>query len=253
MSLSELKAYQEGCHVFLAALQAPTPLAFPDFSEDEEAYRKVMEEEVMYRSMFEKFTDGTLAPGDIDACLANFKDPATDQVVLLNKEQKSVLYTAFCGRKRRNIFYTGSGGVGKTVVTNAIIHFLKCIYDPTEFGKKVAVTASTGIAATHISGCTLSSMAGIGVPLYDKDFDKLWTNANKRRWRELEILIIDEISMLSGEFLVIMIAYIHTTSLLQPLSFLSSLQFIPSLLCLLFVPGLPFSSGGIGSVEGYWS
>ena len=164
------------------------------------AYLRTMEEERLYERIRKRFKNGSLTQDDIDSCLATFKSYNGDEVIQLNKEQKSVLYTAFCGSKRRNVFYTGSGGVGKTVVTNAIIHFLQCAFDPFEFGKRVAVTASTGIAATHISGCTIHSATGIGVPLYEKDFGKLWKE--KERWRNLEILIIDEISMLSGEFLV---------------------------------------------------
>ena len=57
----------------------------------------------------------------------------------------------------RNVFLTGSAGAGKTYVLNQYIHYLK------ERKVAVAVTASTGIAATHMNGMTIHSWAGIGV------------------------------------------------------------------------------------------
>jgi len=61
----------------------------------------------------------------------------------------------------------------------------------------VAITASTGIAALEIGGTTLHSAAGIGIPYEIKDFNKMWNLKNK--WRNLSVLVIDEISMISGE------------------------------------------------------
>ena len=120
-----------------------------------------------------------------------------EEIISLNDEQKEVLRIAFCGPRRRNIFYTGSGGVGKTTVTRAVQHFLKRVFGGLE--SKFAITASTGIAATHLHGCTIHSAAGIGVPMYVSDFRKAW--GQKVFWRSLEVLVIDEISMISGEFL----------------------------------------------------
>ena len=57
----------------------------------------------------------------------------------------------------KNIFLTGSAGTGKTYVLNQYIAYLK------ERKVPVAVTASTGIAATHINGMTIHSWAGIGI------------------------------------------------------------------------------------------
>jgi Cdc6-like AAA superfamily ATPase len=57
----------------------------------------------------------------------------------------------------KNIFLTGSAGTGKTYVLNQLIQHLK------DSKIEVAVTASTGIAATHIKGGTIHSWAGIGV------------------------------------------------------------------------------------------
>src|SRR5580700_9550940 len=93
----------------------------------------------------------------------------------------------------KNIFLTGAAGAGKTFLLNKYINYLK------ENNVSVAVTASTGIAATHLQGTTIHSWSGIGVrdSLSDKDLDKLLTNERvKRNYKKTKVLIIDEISML---------------------------------------------------------
>jgi predicted ATPase len=56
-----------------------------------------------------------------------------------------------------NVFLTGPPGAGKTYVLNEFITRAR------RRGKIVAVTASTGIAATHISGTTIHSWSGLGI------------------------------------------------------------------------------------------
>jgi len=92
-----------------------------------------------------------------------------------------------------NVFLTGSAGTGKTYVLNQYIQYLKDRKVP------VAVTASTGIAATHIGGVTIHSWAGIGVKdnLSSRDLAKLKTRKYlKDKIGKAKVLIIDEISML---------------------------------------------------------
>ena len=93
----------------------------------------------------------------------------------------------------KNIFLTGAAGAGKTYLLNKYINYLK------ENNVCVAVTASTGIAATHLQGVTIHSWSGIGVKdnLTEKDLEKLLTiNRIKRNYKKTKVLIIDEISML---------------------------------------------------------
>ncbi len=93
----------------------------------------------------------------------------------------------------KNIFLTGAAGSGKTYLLNKYINYLK------ENNVGVAVTASTGIAATHLQGTTIHSWSGIGVRdhLTQKDLEKLLTAKRiKRNYKKTKVLIIDEISML---------------------------------------------------------
>ncbi len=93
----------------------------------------------------------------------------------------------------KNVFLTGSAGTGKTYVLNQYIEYLKARKVP------VAVTASTGIAATHINGMTIHSWAGIGVKQHLTTANLISMKSKKYLSKHLEkvkVLIIDEISML---------------------------------------------------------
>jgi hypothetical protein len=97
-----------------------------------------------------------------------------------------------------NTFLTGSAGTGKTYVLNQFIEYLKM------HEIKYAVTASTGIAATHIGGTTIHSWSGMGIKenLKKSDLEILQQNEHLyKRWNNTKVLIIDEISMLHKNFL----------------------------------------------------
>lgn len=92
-----------------------------------------------------------------------------------------------------NVFLTGSAGTGKTYVLNQYITYLKERKVPT------AVTASTGIAATHINGMTIHAWAGIGIKdsLSPAQLRTLKTKKYlEKKLEKVEVLVIDEISML---------------------------------------------------------
>jgi hypothetical protein len=97
-----------------------------------------------------------------------------------------------------NVFLTGEPGSGKTHTLNTYITWLR------SEGIEPAITASTGIAATHIGGMTIHSWSGIGVRerLSLRDLEDILGNEKVvKRIRNTHVLIIDEVSMLSGSVL----------------------------------------------------
>ncbi len=97
-----------------------------------------------------------------------------------------------------NVFLTGEPGAGKTYVINQYVAWLEAC------GLKVAVTASTGIAATHIGGMTIHSWSGIGArdTLTRFELDQIATKEKLvARIKKVHVLVLDEISMLDGKLL----------------------------------------------------
>ncbi|WP_010114715.1 AAA family ATPase [Acinetobacter sp. P8-3-8] len=95
-----------------------------------------------------------------------------------------------------NVFLTGSAGAGKTYTLNQYINYLKARKVP------VAITASTGIAATHMNGMTIHTWAGIGIKdtLSDDDLKRMKERKYlKEHLENAQVLIIDEISMLHAK------------------------------------------------------
>ena len=93
---------------------------------------------------------------------------------------------------------TGEPGAGKTYVTNRYVAWLR------ERGVEPAITASTGIAATHVGGMTLHAWSGIGIKrdLSEWDLEALLEREPLvRRVRDTAVLIIDEVSMLDAHLL----------------------------------------------------
>lgn len=112
---------------------------------------------------------------------------------MLTKKQELILNTFKNGD---NIFITGPGGCGKSFIINEIVKIAK------EQKKTYSVTATTGCAAVLLgnNAKTINSWGGIG--LANKEIDivvhQVVTNKKKRKvWKNSDILIIDEVSMLS--------------------------------------------------------
>lgn len=94
-----------------------------------------------------------------------------------------------------NVFLTGEPGAGKTYTLN------KFIEEAQEKHKRIAITASTGIAASHIGGTTIHSWSGLGIAdaISDAELDRMsYKQQIMERYNRCDILIIDEVSMLHG-------------------------------------------------------
>lgn len=97
-----------------------------------------------------------------------------------------------------NVFLTGEPGAGKSYTVRQYVAFLQ------SRGVSLAMTASTGIAATHIGGMTIHSWSGLGIrkSITRRECKDIAENATYgRRIRNTSVLIIDEISMLDAAML----------------------------------------------------
>jgi ATP-dependent DNA helicase PIF1 len=94
----------------------------------------------------------------------------------------------------KNVFITGPAGSGKTYVVNQYIRYLK------DHDVPIGITASTGIAATHMGGVTIHSWAGIGIKdrLHEYDLQEISEKKPtvKKKIEAAKVLFIDEVSML---------------------------------------------------------
>lgn len=113
-----------------------------------------------------------------------------------NKMLNELQQKAFEAMKNgKNVFLTGAGGSGKTFLINTFRNNFRGV-------KIIATTSTTGVSALLIKGCTLHSFLGIGLGKADNEilYKKIIKNSKyKKRWIETEVLIIDEVSMLSAD------------------------------------------------------
>lgn len=130
---------------------------------------------------------------------------STNLLIELTDEQKNVVKTI---KEGRSVFFTGSGGSGKSFLIGII---KKCL--PHE---KTFITASTGVAASLIGGITLHSFSGVSASAAEDDIcdneaahevkltaicKRISENKDKMsNWRKCQHLVIDEISMIDGYF-----------------------------------------------------
>lgn len=133
------------------------------------------------------------------------QEPVVDPQSLFDLATRVVEHT------NRHLFLTGKAGTGKTT-------FLKHITNNTR--KKVVVAAPTGVAAMNAGGMTLHSLFGLpmGAYLADARFDEIdgsglivnrqtlfqnmrLTSERRSLLQAIELLIIDEVSMLRADIL----------------------------------------------------
>ncbi|XP_060522866.1 ATP-dependent DNA helicase PIF1 [Cylas formicarius] len=109
----------------------------------------------------------------------------------LDIEQQEVLDACLAGH---NVFFTGSAGTGKSYLLKKIIGAL-----PPDV---TVATASTGVAACHIGGITFHQFAGIGSgeASLERSIQLAMKPPTVAIWRKCKHLIIDEISMVDGNY-----------------------------------------------------
>lgn len=109
----------------------------------------------------------------------------------LNDEQNEILKACL---RNKSIFFTGSAGTGKSFLLRKII----ATFPP----DGTVATASTGVAACLIGGVTLHSFTGIGSgeASLKRCYELATRPASASAWRKCKRLIIDEVSMVDGDF-----------------------------------------------------
>lgn len=113
----------------------------------------------------------------------------------LTKEQECVVDAV---RRGHNVLVTGPGGTGKTELIKHLNTLKNELLKP---DKTLGVTAMTGAAAVLIQGQTLHSYLGVGLAHGNVDcvVKRVINTGYAPVLRKLQILIIDEVSMLSAE------------------------------------------------------
>ncbi|MES1908724.1 MAG: hypothetical protein MHM6MM_009682 [Cercozoa sp. M6MM] len=119
--------------------------------------------------------------------------PNDDSKKVLSAEQRKLVSMV---KRGLNILFTGRAGTGKSLT-------LRSILKEALSSKSIAVTGMTGIAGLNIGGSTVHSWAGVGYAV--EPMEELYTKVRRKRyaiknWRECQVLVIDEVSMMSSEF-----------------------------------------------------
>ncbi len=117
---------------------------------------------------------------------------------ILKSNYKIELAREFILNTRANIFLTGKAGTGKTTLLRGVVQSL---------GKRAVIAAPTGVAALNAGGVTLHSLFQLPFGPYLPDRRSMEGDMARRRMRKnklslirsLEMLIIDEVSMVRSD------------------------------------------------------
>jgi len=103
--------------------------------------------------------------------------------------------------KNRNVLLTGGGGVGKSYLTSKLIVNLR------RDAKQVVVLGSTGVSAVNVRGQTIHSFFAFGISnnLQEMKKNDKYTKSRVKELNKIlyhaDLLIIDEISMVSADLM----------------------------------------------------
>ena len=159
--------------------------------------------------------DVEVAPGDVVSFVDASRGEHVD--VEMTPESLEVIHRFLDGQ---NLYLTGKAGTGKSTLTR----LLQAIADFQ--GMSVATTASTGIAAFEVDGVTLYRHFRMGVDLptpeqimqtpqvdeygdEDRDWKKLALIHRQQTTRLLDVLFIDEISMVRADLFDVVVAMLR--------------------------------------------
>ncbi|KKK83947.1 hypothetical protein LCGC14_2788280, partial [marine sediment metagenome] len=100
---------------------------------------------------------------------------------------------------RDHLFITGDAGTGKTITLERIISGLR------EREKtRVRVASFTGLAALRLRGSTIARLLGLGIAKRVEDLKRLDLERAEENLDGVTDLVIDEVSMVSGDYLNMM-------------------------------------------------
>ncbi|RDW77566.1 hypothetical protein BP6252_05619 [Coleophoma cylindrospora] len=180
-------------------LNEKRPVPFIDLTEPE------MHIQPPKKSRLDKDISLHCLQSDTDECPDSDEEEAFDvkeQLVKLTPAQEAVVNMALEGH---NIFLTGAAGCGKTVTLKAMLTRLRKKFSRhTSSSLAVQVAAPTGIAALPLNGRTTYSFAGWNPDSFRTPIRELisWPKpSTKASIQALEVLIIEEISMVENQFL----------------------------------------------------
>ncbi|KAL7519487.1 hypothetical protein ACHAWX_004240 [Stephanocyclus meneghinianus] len=155
-----------------------------------------------------KLNNQSINPSFTSVLLQSLTNPPPITVTLppdlrstLNTEQCQVVESILSGH---STFFTGPAGSGKSHVLQSLLAANSLGIGNDGRPRKIVVTATTGVSACNIGGTTVHSFSGAGPSTASSvEMAKrvMGNEYAKQRWREVEILIIDEISMMAASFL----------------------------------------------------
>lgn len=130
-----------------------------------------------------------IAVPDVTPVIPPVPEPVIGELVL-NDEWKAVLSAMNSGTD--HIFVTGDAGTGKSTLLN---HFVD------NASLSIAIVAPTGVAALRVGGETIHRFFSFGIGAIEKDDINVLSDSRRRKFKALDVLVIDEISMVRADLM----------------------------------------------------